>query len=150
MKKPLKQHKKPSKLTKADGSIFNKEGDSFQVFRTPTHLYIQLRLASENFGRDVGRVDLRTRTLELVRNRESHLMRKNNSYGFNEYMIKEAKTFDDIELRDEKGIYRFPKSLVLEKGTYLHFKEQGFEKQLFVDVDILANFEVENRVNFTI
>ena len=142
MKKTLTQHKKPSSLKKADGSVFNKEGDAFYVFRTPSHLYIQLRLASENFGRDVGRVDLKERTLELIRNRESHLMRKNNSYGFNEYMIREAKLFDDIELRDDVGTYKFPKSVVLEQGQYLHFKEQGFEKQLFVPLEVIEKFEL--------
>ena len=71
-------------------------------------------------------------------------IRKNNSYGFNEHLIKTGKTFDKIKLIDDGGTYVFPKSEILEKGKYLFFKEQGFEKQLFLPLEEINKFKVQD------
>ena len=42
-----------------------------------------------------------------------------------------GKTFDKIQLSDEQNTYLFQKELILTKGSYLHFKDLGFERQLF-------------------
>jgi len=78
--------------------------------------------------------------LIIKRNREKHLMRVNNSYGFNDIMLKRcinAKILY-IYLYDEIGKYKIPISLILDKGTYLTFSEQGFERQIF-----LSLYEIE-------
>lgn len=127
-------------------TMFDKQGDKFFTHEKKGYLYIELRLASETHKRDVGRVRLKDRVLELVRQRDKHLMRKNNSYGFNEYMVRNGRTFDTIELSDEKGTYSFPKELVMEKGSYLHFKQEGYEKQLFVPLDELLPYTIKNKL----
>ena len=84
------------------------------------------------------------RYIELKRDRSKHLFRKNNSYGFNEYLIRASKTFDNVKLVDDTGTYVFPKTTILEKGSYLFFKQQGFEKQLFLQLDEIEKFKVNN------
>ena len=78
-----------------------------------------------------------------------HLFRKANAYGFNEYILKNSKTFDTIRLRDDAGNdWKIPKQFIIDNGRYLNFKEQGYELQLFVPLEMLEPFRVtygENR-----
>lgn len=127
-------------------SITSKEGHRFEAEEKDGFLYITLHLHGSRKGRNIGRVRLADRTLEVMRNREKHLMKKGKSYGFNEYVLRTAKTFDKIELQDDYGTYVFPRQLVLDRGSYLHFKEEGFERQLFLPLHIITNFKVVDTI----
>jgi hypothetical protein len=125
-------------------SITSKEGHRFEADEKDGFLYITLHLKGNKGGRNIGRVRLADGVLEVVRNRDKHLMKKGKAYGFNEYVMRAAKTFDTIELQDDYGTYVFPRRLILDRGSYLHFKEEGFEKQLFLPLFIIQSFKVKN------
>lgn len=123
----------------------DKDGNYFLVKKkTKNTLSVNLHLAGENRTRELGVVYIDKKVFRINRNRAKHLFNKNESYGFNEYVIKTAQKFDTIHLVEENGPqYVFPKSLVLEKGSYLHFKTEGYEKQLFVKLTDLAPYQIE-------
>jgi hypothetical protein len=126
------------------GAITSREGHRIETEEKEGFLYITLHLKGSRKGRNIGRVRLADRTLEIVRNREKHLMKKGRAYGFNEYVIRHAKTFDTIELQDDYGTYVFPRLMVLDKGSYLHFKDEGFEKQLFLPLFLIQSFKLQS------
>jgi hypothetical protein len=127
-------------------AITSKEGHRFEADERDGFLYITLHLKGKKAARNIGRVRLADRVLEVSRKREKHLMRKANAYGFNEYVLREAKKFDRIELTDEYGTYLFSRQLVLDMGRYLHFKEEGFEKQLFLSLNIISNHKIQDAI----
>jgi hypothetical protein len=125
-----------------DNFIFNDNGDFFKVSQKNGLLKINLKLQSEKTQRLIGTVKIEDKTLILKRKKAKHLFRKNNSYGFNEYLIQNGQTFDKIMLADDDAVYLFPKSLVVEKGNYLYFKQEGFEKQIFLPLDELKEYQI--------
>ena len=131
-------------ITMKTKSTPDQYGNYFEVDEKKGWLFVHLKLHTNAKSREVGKVNLKERVMEIKRDRERHLFRKNNSYGFNEYLIKEARTFDKIKLIDDLGTYVFPKDLILEKGRYLFFKEQGFEKQLFLQLDEIIGYKVKD------
>lgn len=122
--------------------IFNDNGDFFKTSALGPILKIYLKLRHENTERILGFVNTKDRVLHIKRKKAKHLFKKNNSYGFNEYLINNGQTFDKILLSDEDGNYLFPKSLVSEKGSYLHFKQDGFERQLFLPVSFIKEHQI--------
>jgi len=104
---------------------------------------LYLKLGSESRKRNIGFITISTKTLHLKRVKSKHLHRATNSYGFNDYLIRESKIFDTIELIDDTNRWKFPKSLVLEKGVHLYFKNEGFEKQIFVSLATLKDYIVK-------
>lgn len=127
-------------------AITSKEGHRFEADEKDGFLYITLHLKGKKAGRNIGRVRLADRVLEVSRKRDKHLMLKANAYGFNEYVLREAKRFDKIELKDEYGTYLFSRQLVLDMGKYLHFKEEGFEKQIFLSLNIITNHKIQDAI----
>jgi hypothetical protein len=118
----------------------DEQGNHFVTKESGNVLTICLKLNNETREREIGKVFLKERILEIKRNREKHLFRKNKSYGFNEHVVKTGKTFDKIQLSDEQNTYLFNKELILQKGSYLHFKDLGFEKQLFLPLSEMEKF----------
>lgn len=98
--------------------------------------------------RMIGTITKSTRTIEMRRKMAIHLFRKGNAYGFNEYILRESKTFDWVRLRDDAGNdWKIPKKFILENGQYLNFKEQGYELQLFVPLEMLEPYRVTHAEN---
>ena len=98
--------------------------------------------------RMIGTVTKSTRTIEMRRKRGKHLHYMTNSYGFNDYILREQTTFDWVRLSDDLGNHwKIPVSYILEKGKYLNFKGQGFELQRFVSLENLEQFRVKAEEN---
>ena len=85
----------------------------------------------------IGTINDAEKTLYIKRKREKHVMWKMNAYGFNEYVLKVCKRIDKIHLEDEKGTYVFPVEYVFTHGTYKHFQNQGFERQIFLHLNYI-------------
>lgn len=107
-------------------------------------IIVSLKLSSETKHRRLGVVNLKQKTINIVRNRTKHLYRKLNSYGFNDTLLRQTTHFDTIRLRDEFESWKIPLNFILEHGKYLHHLQQGFEKQRFISLPELAQFKVEN------
>lgn len=101
---------------------------------------ISLKLKSEARTREIGVINPQKRYFAVNRIREKHLFRKNNSYGFNHYILANAKKFDKVKLSDDFGTWLIPIKLILEKGSFLHFNKDGFELQIFLPLDIITQF----------
>ena len=100
---------------------------------------ISLKLKSESRKREIGVINPQERYFAVNRIREKHLFRKNNSYGFNHYILQNAKKFDKIKLSDDFGTWLIPIKLILEKGSFLHFNKNGFELQIFLPLDVIQS-----------
>lgn len=95
--------------------------------------------------RKIGVLDRKDRMLYVERNREKHLFKKGNAYGFNEKVIRDAKAFDHVMLHDEYGDYKIPREEILKKGEHLFFKEQGFELQIFLSLREIKKHQVKTK-----
>ncbi len=109
-------------------------------------LSVQLQ-AEGRRKRRIGVVTKSTKTLVIKRKRSLHLFWKGNAYGFNEYILKNAKTFDVIRLSDEVHEWKVPVDFILKNGKHLNFKQQGFELQLFVSLEQLGPYRVYKKEN---
>ena len=103
---------------------------------------ISLHLTSETKKRLLGYTDVKNKTFVVKRNRGKHLFRNANAYGFNHYLLDNTKKFETIMLMDEHQSWRVPVRYILENGFFLNFKQQGFERQIFLSLDTLNNFTI--------
>ena len=97
-------------------------------------------LLADGKSRSIGQIDKATRTLRLIRSRSKHLMRVNNSYGINYYLIENGKAFDKVQIVDEQNSWLVTKDYLIENCTTMNFKAQGFELQKFISLDKLNTF----------
>jgi hypothetical protein len=101
-------------------------------------LYLKLVEKSERL---LGIIDKNEKTFQIQRNREKHIFKRNKSYGFNHYVLKNAKTFDKIYLLDDVTSWIIPVKFILENGSFMQFQQQGFELQIFIPLEKIAQFE---------
>ena len=129
----IKEDKVGNKLI-AEAFLDNKE----YTFAT-----INLKLAKERRNRLLGMVDVQKATYHIVRNSARHYHYKSKSFGFNwEVLSGNLIHIETISLRlDNDRLYVFPKSLITEYGTFLNFKQQGFELQRFLRFDLIKRYE---------
>jgi hypothetical protein len=118
----------------------DQEGNFFEIINDGDTIIIFLKLKKEKKKREIGIIYVSQSTLFITRNREKHLFRKNQSYGFNEYIISKATTFEYVRFNDEFISALIPRKVILEKGSYLHFKENGFERQLFLSLEEINKY----------
>jgi len=103
---------------------------------------VYLRLASERHRRLIGHIDPKYLTLHIERDLSKHLLNKANAFGINYTLLEKSKTFNFICLHetDTDRIYIFDKQWAIDNGQFLFFKEQGFEKQIFINRDLLQKW----------
>lgn len=94
----------------------------------------------------VGVINEKEKVMETIRKKDIHTLRKANAYGFNHYIVSKARRFNAIKLSDEEGSYKIPLDVILKWGFFLHFKTQGFERQIFLDKDIIKNYKIKSYV----
>ena len=124
-------------------TLQDKDGNAILVRKcTPTQIKISLKLAKENRERNVGELNPLNKIFYVKRKRNKHLHYKSNSYGFNHYILSNAKRFEDVLLTDEMGEYKIPTSHILSFGKFLFFKQQGFEVQIFLTLDEITKFKL--------
>jgi len=87
-----------------------------------------------NGKRNIGNIsaDGQTYTKTIVPN--LHIHRKSNSIGFNYQLLKQS-SFHWVVVKAE-GYENLVTSrkYILENGSFLHFQNEGFEKQLFLRI----------------
>jgi hypothetical protein len=108
---------------------------------------IKLHLKGDK-PREIGTITKSTRTIEMRRTQSKHLFRKGNAYGFNDYVLRNSQTFDWIRLSDDLGNHwKIPKAFIIENGSFLHFKQVGFERQRFLSLEQLEPYRVHENEN---
>lgn len=142
-----KPRRKPEKKQYREFFIDSLSGDKMIMRFTSKRKELYLKLHSENNKRYLGTITLSTKTMELKRKRQFHLLWAKNAYGFNEYVLSNAKTFDKVWLRDEYADWKIPIKDILEKGDYLHFKGQGYERQKFMTLEQLEPYRIHKKSN---
>lgn len=108
---------------------------------------IHLMLKGENRKRLIGTITRSTKAITIKRKREEHLFRKGQAYGFNAYILREAKDFDTIMLSDEFSHWKVPVKFILENGKHLLFSQVGYELQLFISLEQLEPYRVKTEEN---
>ncbi|CAB5223826.1 hypothetical protein UFOVP386_5 [uncultured Caudovirales phage] len=111
------------------------------------HVKITFILPGDSKEKLIGVIDKNKKILDIRRNRDKHLFQKKMAYGFNYYILKNAKLFDMIHLKDDKDEWMIPVQFILDNGTFMHFKNNGnFELQKFVSLIDLTPFEMDSRL----
>lgn len=118
--------------------------DSFLVEEENGIIEIKLKLKKEKFARLLGYVKTSEKTLYCNRDSKKHLLVKADSYGFNYNLLNEAKRFDKVLLCIDKiDKYLIPKEFILSNGSFLWFKTEGFERQIFLKMAEIERFKVK-------
>jgi len=110
-------------------------------------IQLSLKLKSEKKLRRIGTVTKSTKTIDIKRKRGKHLHIKSNSYGFNYEVLDNKKSFDRVRLSDEISDWKIPLSFIMENGSFLFFKQQGFERQIFVTLEQIEPYRVKKEEN---
>ena len=119
------------------------QGNKFIFDMFPDSIQIKLKLANEQRTRHIGHINCK-RQFVVKRRQSAHLHIKSQSYGFNHYLLENAKRFDTILLTDETGSYLINRLEILKEGKFLFFKQQGFELQIFYPIEKIYKNKIEN------
>lgn len=114
-----------------DKVITNEKGNAIEI---------KLKLASEKHSRALGTVNIEEKTLYIKRQKSKHLLIKANAIGFNYSLIRDAKRFNKVLLMMDGEQYLIPNEHILEHGSFLWFKNEGFEKQIFLNMNEIHKF----------
>ena len=123
--------------------ISDSAGNKIIASNNGDRIKVLLKLNSELRSRLLGYVNIKSKSIKIIRKKEVHLLYKNNSYGFNHTLLADAKTFDKILLKDELNSWKIPTQFILDNGKFLFFKEQGFERQIFISLEQLNQFKTK-------
>jgi CRISPR/Cas system-associated endonuclease/helicase Cas3 len=131
---------------KQDIILKDQQGNALIVKRSVDERYehisnLFIKLSSGGRERLIGTIDKNERVLYTSRMRKKHLLQKAESYGFNYDILNSATSFDEVQLTDEYGTFRIPRKAILEEGSFLWFKGEGYERQIFLPINILNRYK---------
>jgi hypothetical protein len=108
----------------------DRNGNSITVKNGKVHLNI----FGQTRGRTIGQIS--DGKLVVYRDIDKHLFKKTNSYGFCYDLLKSFKiksVYLEEEMNGKRDIYGpYDPSLFLDNGEFMYFKEEGFERQIFI------------------
>jgi hypothetical protein len=108
----------------------------------PQNAIVHLKLKNGKYPRQLGNLIFSTKTFYCKRDSSKHFHYKTKGYGFNWTILEDATlAIEKIHLVvDETQHYVFDKSIIKNYGSFLNFKEQGFELQRFLPMAIIKKF----------
>lgn len=80
--------------------------------------------------------------LHVTRNREKHLFRNLNAYGFNHEILYNFDNYK-IDLYDDNNNWLIPVQFILQNGKFLHFADNKLEIQIFIKLEQIENFKIK-------
>ena len=110
---------------------------SGQVNSSPHIVSIGLKLVSETRTRDLGKImeNRVKRDGSLIYKKhvnEKNIFRKTNSWGIDYQVLSSLPDTATLEFKSPTKLYKISAPDARQHGSFLHFKNQGFEKQIFV------------------
>lgn len=145
----LYKKKRKAKKTKSTDIVKSKSDDKGNLLiikNNGKRIILSLKLVAEERYRRVGVINMAQKTLEVRRNREEHLLRKGNAYGLNVRLLEDGRLFDKVRLIDNYEEWVIPKEWILKNGSFLYFLQQGFEKQIFVNLVDIEPFKRPHKI----
>ncbi len=131
-------------MKKMTSILSDNDGNFIRVVDAGDTRVVSLKLKGDTRERLIGTLSKQRRELLVTRIRAKHLLQKNKSYGFNYHVLSKAKQFDHVRLEDDYDAYLIPVSYILEQGKFLFFKQQGFEKQIFLSLESMKQFKTQS------
>ena len=125
--------------------IFRKEdkhGNALVFTEYQVWIDIELYLVSESKPRHIANASHDMKILRFNRTNPDHLFRKTNSYGFCSDLLS-MENWVTIVVNAPEAQYVVSRGDFIRAGSFLHFKPLGFETQIFVPVDFLENYRME-------
>ena len=117
------------------------EKENILTFKNNTkRIIIYLKVPKSLKIKKIGTINIAKKMLTIKRIREKHLFKKYNAYGFNVYLLKNAKTFDKIKIIDNHNTFYFSLEWAKENIKYLTFSKAGYELQGFLSLQQLEQF----------
>jgi|688.fasta_scaffold1367623_1 hypothetical protein len=108
----------------------------FETSEFGTQVYLYLK--EENRKRNIAKYEEATKTLLFSRDREKHLFRKINGYGFCYALIHLTDFCENIVVYDDFETFKITKSTLNKYGQIYNFKNHGgFETQIFISLENL-------------
>lgn len=132
------------KVEFATKHLNDNQGNNLIIRRKGKFITLFLKLASESFNRNIGRINTDTKVLHIKRKKGLHLFRKLNAYGICYQILEDGKLFEKVRIKDENDEWLIPKSWITDKEnkTLLHFKGNGgFELQVFLPLEEIEQFK---------
>lgn len=103
---------------------------------------IFLKLCDGRPSRNIGTINREERTFNVYRDYKKHLHIKTHSIGFNFDLLSNCPLFDSVVLTNQsKETFKIPVKVILDQGQFLFFKQQGFEKQIFLNLGIINQYK---------
>lgn len=93
----------------------------------------------------LGELDAEKRVFSTFRNREKHLFKNFNAYGFNRGFLEDNHLFDYVYIKERtpsgKNMYFVPREHILANGRL--YKAPGFENQVFISLEEIEQFKMK-------
>jgi hypothetical protein len=106
---------------------------------------IHLKLDAEKKVRHIGNFYIHDRSFHVRRDSAKHYHYKTKSYGFNWNILDDDMLgIKSVHLTiDKADTYVIPVETIGKYGRFLNFKQQGFELQRFMPLELINNFKKE-------
>lgn len=121
-------------------SLVDKDGNSLTK-RADGSVYLQL--TSESRPRMIGVI--KDNCFYVDKDSKKHTFRNTNSYGFNYNILTKSKFEYVCITEDGSNSYRVPKSVILDAGDIMNFKNsstESFELQIFLNKNTIYNYKI--------
>ena len=125
-----------NKLTTIDlPEIFNSEDGQGNELVCMDGGKLFIRLAMEEKSRLIGTVKRRNGVVKYFKPvKEKNRHRKTNSWGICWMVLNRMPEDGEIVFYSPEAVYSIKVGRARERGSFLHFLKEGFEKQFFVPV----------------
>ena len=116
----------------------------YDELEKPIGATLRLKLKAEGRERTLGHIYFADRSFHCKRKTAKHFHFVTKSFGFNwEIINDDFLCIKNIHLVvDNAEKFVFPASAIKDYGKFLNFKQQGFELQKFLQMDIIRNYKV--------
>jgi len=108
-----------------------------------TSATIHLKTSGSSRIKQIGYIDLNTKTFFCKRDTSKHYHYKSKSFGFNHSLLSDTMLGIKMVVVEVDGKEKlsFPIDLLESRGKFLNFKQQGFELQKFLELSIIRQHD---------